>query len=214
VLLEELPAKTFHALLRSITWTEVQVAFPRRNPLRRIFSHLPRPSRWFARGRKGRLDPSGTDDKSTTRRSDNPGWAPPIEPSLTTDHYRFASRNEGAHIMEKRWQGKDGRWGDRVRVDIPVRVSMNALTDAGACLKNLSLSGAFVKADVDLGLHALIQVSIRMPSPSPRAAEITAFVSRKTKEGVGVEWCEFAPSVVKDLLRSPSIPLPVENPGL
>jgi hypothetical protein len=75
-------------------------------------------------------------------------------------------------------------------------------------MKNLSLSGAFVKADVELGLHSLIEVSIKMSSPSQRTAAITAYVSRKVKEGVGVEWCEFAPRVVKDLLRSPSIPLP------
>jgi hypothetical protein len=110
--------------------------------------------------------------------------------------------------MEKRWHGKESRWGDRVRVNIPVQVSANALTGADACMKNLSLSGALVKADVELGLNALIQVSIKMPSPSQRAAAITAYVSRKSKEGVGVEWCEFAPSIVKDLLRSPSIPLP------
>jgi hypothetical protein len=110
--------------------------------------------------------------------------------------------------MEKSWQGKESRWGDRVRVNIPVQVSVNALTGADACMKNLSLSGALVKANVDLGLHALVQVSINVPSQSQRAAAISAYVSRKTKEGVGVEWCEFAPSVVKDLLRSPSIPLP------
>jgi hypothetical protein len=110
--------------------------------------------------------------------------------------------------MDKRWHGKEGRWGNRVRVNIPVRVSANAETGAEGCMKNLSLSGALLKADTDLGLHALIQVSIKLPSPSQRVAAITAYVSRKTEEGVGVEWCEFAPSVVKDLLRSPSIPLP------
>ena len=108
--------------------------------------------------------------------------------------------------MEKRWHGKESRWGDRVRVNIPVQVSADAVTGADGCMKNLSLSGALVKADVDLQLHALIKVSIQMPSQ--RAAAITAYVSRKAKEGVGVEWCEFAPSIVKDLLRSPSIPLP------
>jgi hypothetical protein len=46
VLLDDLPAKTFHTLLRSITWTEVEVAFPIKNPLRRFVSHLARPSRW------------------------------------------------------------------------------------------------------------------------------------------------------------------------
>jgi hypothetical protein len=110
--------------------------------------------------------------------------------------------------MEKRWQGRESRWGDRVRVDIPIHVSANALTGGDACMKNLSLSGALVKADVDLGLHALIQVSIRLLSPSPRVAAIAAYVSRKTEGGVGVEWCEFAPNAVKDLLRSTSIPLP------
>ena len=110
--------------------------------------------------------------------------------------------------MEKRWHGKEGRWGDRVRVNIPVQVSANAEAGTDGCLKNLSLSGALVKADLDLGLHALIQVRIKMPPSSLPAAAITAYVSRKVEEGVGVEWCEFAPSVVKDLLRSPSIPLP------
>jgi PilZ domain len=110
--------------------------------------------------------------------------------------------------MEKRWHGKEGRWGDRVRVNIPVQVSVNAVTSADGCMKNLSLSGALVRADVDFGLNALIKVSIKMPSPSARAEPITAYISRKDKEGVGIEWCQFAPSVVKDLLRSPSIPLP------
>jgi hypothetical protein len=110
--------------------------------------------------------------------------------------------------MEKHWHGKESRWGDRVRVNIPVQVSVNALTAADGCMKNLSLSGALVKADVDLGLHALIKVSIKLPSPSQRAAAITAYVSRKAGQSVGVEWCEFAPSIVKDLLRSPTIPLP------
>lgn len=111
-------------------------------------------------------------------------------------------------MKKKHWHGKEGRWGDRVRVNIPVQVSATALAGADGFMKNLSLSGALVKADADLGLHALIQVSIKMPPPAQRAAAITAYVSRKTKEGVGVEWCEFAPNIVKDLLRTPSIPSP------
>jgi hypothetical protein len=109
--------------------------------------------------------------------------------------------------MDKRWHGKESRWGDRVRVNIPVQISANA-SSADGFMKNLSLSGALLKADVDLGMHALIQVNIETSSPSQRAATIAAYVSRKTREGIGVEWCEFAPAIVKDLLRSPAIPLP------
>jgi hypothetical protein len=109
--------------------------------------------------------------------------------------------------MDKRWHGKENRWGDRVRVNIPVEVSANALRAEGF-IKNLSLSGALLKADVDLGMHALIQVKIETSSPSQGDATITAYVSRKAREGIGLEWCEFAPTIVKDLLRSSTIPLP------
>jgi hypothetical protein len=106
------------------------------------------------------------------------------------------------------WHRKESRWGERVNVDIPVQLSGDTLSGAEGCMRNLSLSGALVKADIDLGLHCLIQVSIKMPSPSQCAEAVTAYVSRRSKEGVGIEWCEFAPVVVKDLLRSPSIRLP------
>ena len=110
--------------------------------------------------------------------------------------------------MASLWHGKESRWGERVKVNIPVQVSADALTGADGCMMNLSLSGALMKADVDLGVHSLIRVSIKMTSPLQHAETITAYVSRKIKEGVCVEWCEFAPTVVKDLLRSPSIPWP------
>ena len=104
--------------------------------------------------------------------------------------------------------GFEHRWGERFRVNIPVRVSAAALARVDGCMKNLSLSGALMKADVDLRLNSLVEVRIKMPSPSQRAEVITAYVSRKVGDNVGVEWGEFAPRVVKDLLRSPSIPLP------
>jgi len=107
-----------------------------------------------------------------------------------------------------RWHGKESRWGDRVNVNIPVQVSADTLAGADACMTNLSLSGALIKADVDLRLNSLIEVSIKMPPPSQRAEVITGYVSRKVGDSVGVEWGEFAPRVVKDLLRSPSIPMP------
>lgn len=101
------------------------------------------------------------------------------------------------------------RWGKRVRVDIPVQVSAQAaLPGIDGCLRNISLSGAFMSANCDLRLNAVIEISIALPPPAQGDAVIKAHVTRKLKEAVGVEWCEFAPSVVKDLLRSPAIRLP------
>jgi PilZ domain len=97
--------------------------------------------------------------------------------------------------------GLEHRWGERVCVNIPVRVSTAALSRADGCVKNLSLSGAFMKCDCELRLHALINVRVELPPPLGRTAVVEAYVSRIVSEGVGIEWCEFAPYIVKDLLR-------------
>jgi hypothetical protein len=110
--------------------------------------------------------------------------------------------------MERLGNGMEHRWGERIRVNIPVHVSAGPSAGSEGCMKNLSLSGALMKSDCDLRLHSLIEVHIELPPPSPRIAIVRAQVSRKLKEGVGIEWCEFAPTVVKDLLRSPSVRLP------
>ena len=104
--------------------------------------------------------------------------------------------------------GMEHRWGRRFQVNIPVHVSAAALTRVDGCMKNISLSGALMKADCDLRLNTLIEVRIKLPLPSPRAAVLKAHVSRKLKEGIGIEWCDFAPNIVKDLLRSPSVRFP------
>ena len=59
-----------------------------------------------------------------------------------------------------------------------------------------------MKSDCDLALHSLIEVSIALPPPSPHTAVIRAHVSRKFKEGVGIEWHEFAPNIIKELVRT------------
>jgi hypothetical protein len=98
--------------------------------------------------------------------------------------------------------GLEHRWGERVKVNIPVRVEGAALPGANGCMKNLSLSGALMKSDSDLRLYTLIEVSVALPAPSTRTAVIKAHVSRKVEEGVGIEWYEFAPNIIRDLLRS------------
>jgi hypothetical protein len=101
--------------------------------------------------------------------------------------------------------GLEHRWGERVRVNIPIRVQTALSPEAEGCMKNLSLSGALVRSNCDLRLHSLIEVSIALPPPSSHTAVIRAHVSRKFKEGVGLEWYEFAPNIIKDLVRSAAV---------
>jgi hypothetical protein len=110
--------------------------------------------------------------------------------------------------MTMYWRQEESRWGERVKVNIPVHVSNDASAGIGGRIRNVSLSGALVNADVDWGLHTLVEMSIQVQATPPRVEAVKAYVSRKVDDGVGVEWCEFAPRAVKDLLRQQAIRTP------
>jgi c-di-GMP-binding flagellar brake protein YcgR len=112
------------------------------------------------------------------------------------------------HMMTDQVIGNGLRWGQRISVNIPVQVAAQASPTIRGRLKSISLSGALMEADHELRLHAYIEVSIKLPETGRSAIRVMARVMRKSKEAVGVEWCEFAPSTIKDLLLSPSIRLP------
>jgi hypothetical protein len=59
-----------------------------------------------------------------------------------------------------------------------------------------------------LRLNALIGVRIEILAPDADSHGILARVARKPNHGIGLEWCEFAPAVVKDLLRLQSARFP------
>jgi hypothetical protein len=95
------------------------------------------------------------------------------------------------------------RWGERVGVDIPVRITGHPFTVRTGRLSNLSVSGAFIQADVDVRPLSRILVAIELPQrPKNDAPMIPAFVARKLKDGIGIEWCEFKPPAINRLLQS------------
>jgi hypothetical protein len=106
--------------------------------------------------------------------------------------------------MEMQLTGNGLRWGRRIAVDIPVQVAADGSPTIYGRLKNLSLSGALVIADHELPLHAYVEISFKPLATGHSPVRVMARVMRNLEGGVGVEWCEFAPSAVTDLLRSPS----------
>jgi hypothetical protein len=93
------------------------------------------------------------------------------------------------------------RWGERFPIDLSVRVTVRSLPEIEGRLKNLSLSGALIEADFVFRLNSLIEISMRLPTPLERKTTLKAHVIRKCNADVGVEWCDFGPSAVKELLR-------------
>lgn len=100
--------------------------------------------------------------------------------------------------------GSEHRWGERVRVDLPVDVLEDGRATVVGYIKNLSFSGALLKSNHDWRLNALIGVRIEGRSRAAGSRVVMARVSRKPANGIGIEWCEFAPALVKDFLRAPS----------
>ena len=96
------------------------------------------------------------------------------------------------------------RWGRRFRVNIPVRAAVSS-SEIDCRLKNLSLSGALMKSEHEFRLNTLIEVIINLPLLAEGRATVKAHVTRKLNQGVAIEWCEFAPHAVKELLRSPEV---------
>jgi hypothetical protein len=69
-------------------------------------------------------------------------------------------------------------------------------------LRNVSVSGAFIKTDLELPLFGLVDVEVQVVDAEIRSGRtlqthvIAACVVRSDRSGIGVEWIELAPSAV------------------
>jgi hypothetical protein len=102
----------------------------------------------------------------------------------------------------------DTRLGERVVLHLVISiVAIRPRMVSIGRLMNLSRSGAFI-AGCDLQLFSLVQVDLDPHRASqPDEASVSAYVTRVDQEGVGIEWCEFAPPAVTALLGSAAYPL-------
>lgn len=90
-----------------------------------------------------------------------------------------------------------------MQVDFPVRVIAHRFSVRDGRLADLSVSGALVKAEFEARLLSRIQVAIDLPLwPKHESPIVEAYVARRYKHEFGIEWCEFAPRAVSDLLRA------------
>jgi len=93
------------------------------------------------------------------------------------------------------------RWGQRIGVDLPVRIMAHPYSVKHGRITNMSVSGASLRADFELRPLSRIQVFIEMPRKRRiEAPGIAAYVTRIGKTSIGIEWCEFAPRVVSEIL--------------
>jgi hypothetical protein len=113
------------------------------------------------------------------------------------------------------------RWGERMALELPVRLDARPGMLALGQTRDVSLSGAYVKTIARFpplsGLYVELEGACRGDAELCR---IPAYIVRVDEDGVAVEWREYAPSVIRRLLneaapRSASrrIPEPRVPPG-
>jgi hypothetical protein len=73
-------------------------------------------------------------------------------------------------------------------------------------LSNISLGGALILSALDSSVGARVQVSIAVPSGSTSYdSVIDAYLVRRSGPALAVEWTEFAPPEVIDLVRADAV---------
>ena len=96
-------------------------------------------------------------------------------------------------------------------IDLPVRLAQGPLTPICGRIRDLSLSGAYIET----GPHRMSAGALLVEFDgdcfgSGGSYTLRAYVVRRVEAGVGVEWCEFAPESIRDLL---ACACQFDNPG-
>lgn len=93
------------------------------------------------------------------------------------------------------------RWGERVLVRQSVELTCGSAAAVAGSLENVSSSGAFVRTEGRGPPRGPVEVILRSGDSRRRHSErVPAYVVRETASGVGIEWCEFAPRAVRELM--------------
>lgn len=93
------------------------------------------------------------------------------------------------------------RWGERFKLELPLRLYASLRTVAVARTRDVSLSGAFLEVRTRIPRLCHLIVELEEDSGIERARwRIPAYVVRGDESGLGIEWCTFGPPPIRALL--------------
>jgi hypothetical protein len=93
------------------------------------------------------------------------------------------------------------RWGERVPLDLPVRLELAGELLGLGRLRNASISGGCIATDSKLPVLASMEVVLQIPTVSAGRLVLPACVVRRDRDGLGVEWRDMACESVVAMLR-------------
>lgn len=94
------------------------------------------------------------------------------------------------------------RWGKRSPVDVAVALYVGSGHVFRGRIANASLSGALVCTEARLPTFSRLIVEMRGGEfgPTAHSRAVFAYVARQAPEGLGLEWTEFSPPAIAELL--------------
>jgi hypothetical protein len=87
------------------------------------------------------------------------------------------------------------RWGARLKAEIPVLLKTRGGVIGAGCIKDFSVSGAFIATTLPIAVLSQVNVTFRSGRRNTHSTGSSTFeaqVVRRTPDGFAVEWCEFA----------------------
>jgi hypothetical protein len=99
------------------------------------------------------------------------------------------------------------RWGPRIQVDLPVRLTLAQGRSETGRMRNVSMSGALIECAAELPAFTTMRVEILAGAEvRPGKIELGARVIRAEHPCLGIEWREFQPQALADLLKASTLP--------
>lgn len=95
------------------------------------------------------------------------------------------------------------RWGERMAVDLPVRVTPRGEKPVAGRMRNISISGALIETDSRLALRSAVNIAVTLPVEGGVNRELEAVVVRMADGAIGIEWRDMACQPLMDLLHQP-----------
>ena len=106
------------------------------------------------------------------------------------------------------------RWGPRIQVDLPIRLTLPQGRSETGRPRNVSMSGAMIECAAELPTFTTMRVEILAGAETlPAKIELGARVVRAEHPCLGIEWREFQPQALADLLKASSLPIAGREAG-
>lgn len=98
------------------------------------------------------------------------------------------------------------RWGNRIPVNIGVRISARPSTIGVGRILDLSMSGAWIRAHLNLAVLSRVMVVLdSTPARKHEALSIGPYVTRTSREGFGVQWYKTRSATLEGTVASSCI---------